>query len=193
MTIPDNAVMLDGKIRFETLGALETFLDLMQRTPSAEADGISEMDHGLQCAAELRVLAPGDEELQVAGLLHDTVEDTEATHADLVAAFGEEVAGIVAEATDDKSLPKEMRKALQVSQAPKKSAAAKMVKLADKISNLRAIVVAPPAGWNHARRVEYVGWAGRVAAGLRGVNPALEALFDKTYQQAMMELAQAAA
>jgi predicted HD phosphohydrolase len=71
MTIPDNAVMLDGKIRFETLDALEAFLDLMQRTPSAEADGISEMDHGLQCAAELRVLAPGDEELQVAGLLHD--------------------------------------------------------------------------------------------------------------------------
>ena len=65
-----------------------------------------------------------------------------------------------------------------------------MVKLADKISNLHAIVAAPPASWNHARRVEYVGWAGRVAAGLRGVNPALEALFDKTYQHAITELAQ---
>jgi predicted HD phosphohydrolase len=71
MTIPDNAVMLDRKIRFETFPDLERFLDLMQRTPSAEAEGLSEMDHGLQCAAELLALAADDEELQVAGLLHD--------------------------------------------------------------------------------------------------------------------------
>ena len=155
------------------------------------------INHPLEVA---QILAEHDapEAAIIAALLHDTVEDSDSdpepvTLEALAARFGPEVAGIVGEVSDDKSLPKEMRKALQVSQAPKKSASAKMVKLADKISNLRAIVVAPPAGWNHARRVEYVGWAGRVAAGLRGVNPALEALFDKTYQQAMMELAQAAA
>jgi len=133
----------------------------------------------------------------VAALLHDTVEDSDddpepVTLEALAERFGAEIAGIVAEVSDDKSLPKEMRKALQVSQAGKKSDAAKQVKLADKISNLRAIVVAPPASWNHARRVEYVGWAGRVAAGLRGVNPTLEALFDRTYQTAMAELAREA-
>jgi (p)ppGpp synthase/HD superfamily hydrolase len=126
----------------------------------------------------------------LAGLLHDTVEDTDATHFDLVAAFGEEVAGIVAEATDDKSLPKEIRKALQVSHAPKKSDAAKQLKLADKISNLRAIADSPPANWNHARRTEYVGWAGRVAAGCKGVNAALDALFEETYGAAVARLAQ---
>jgi len=124
----------------------------------------------------------------LAGLLHDTVEDTEATHADLVAAFGQEVADLVAEATDDKALPKETRKALQVSLAPKKSAAAKQLKLADKISNLRAIAESPPANWNHARRTEYVGWAGRVADGCKGVNPALDALFEETYRAAMAKL-----
>lgn len=124
----------------------------------------------------------------LAGLLHDTVEDTEVTHADLVATFGAEVAGLVAEATDDTSLPKDIRKGLQVSQAPKKSAGAKQLKLADKISNLVAIAESPPANWIHARRVEYVGWAGRVAAGLRGVNPALDALFDTTYRAAMAKL-----
>jgi (p)ppGpp synthase/HD superfamily hydrolase len=103
------------------------------------------------------------------------------------------VASIVAEVSDDRSLPKEMRKALQVKMAPKKSDGAKLVKLADKISNLRAIMVAPPASWDHARRVEYVGWAGRVAAGLRGVNPSLEALFDTTYREAMAALAREAA
>jgi (p)ppGpp synthase/HD superfamily hydrolase len=124
----------------------------------------------------------------LAGLLHDTVEDTEVTHADLVAGFGAEVAGYVAEATDDKTLPKEVRKGLQVSQAPKKSDGAKQLKLADKISNLLAIAESPPASWIHARRLEYVGWAGRVGAGLKGVNPALDALFDTTYRAAVAKL-----
>lgn len=130
----------------------------------------------------------------VAALLHDTVEDSDTdpeptTLVHIADAFGEEVAGIVAEVSDDKALPKETRKALQVRQAPKKSDAAKQLKLADKISNLRAIAASPPKGWDHARRVEYVGWAGRVAAGLRGVNPALDALFDATYRDAMAALA----
>ncbi|HYF09939.1 MAG TPA: HD domain-containing protein [Acetobacteraceae bacterium] len=132
-------------------------------------------------------------EAVIAGLLHDTVEDSDKdlepiTHERLVAEFGEAVAGIVAEATDDKSLPKEVRKGLQIRHAPTRSDAAKQLKLADKISNLRAIHAAPPANWDHARRVEYVGWAGRVAAGLRGVNPALDALFDATYREALARL-----
>jgi (p)ppGpp synthase/HD superfamily hydrolase len=137
------------------------------------------------------------EEAVIAGLLHDTVEDSDEdpdpiTHDRLVAEFGAEVAAIVAEATDDKSLPKETRKALQVKHAPRKSEAAKMLKLADKVSNLRAIATSPPASWDHARRVEYVGWAGRVAAGLKGANPALDALFEATYRDAMARLAEEA-
>jgi hypothetical protein len=96
---------------------------------------------------------------------------------------------LVAEATDDTEKPKEIRKALQISQAPKHSEAAKQLKLADKISNLRSIADSPPANWNHARRIEYVGWAGRVAAGLKGVNPGLDALFDTTYRAALTRLA----
>lgn len=137
------------------------------------------------------------EEAILAALLHDTVEDSDrdpepVTQARLAAEFGPAVAAIVAEVTDDKSLPKEARKALQVRQAPQKSDAAKMLKLADKISNLRAIMASPPAGWEHARRVEYVGWAGRVAAGLKGANPALDALFEATYRAAMASLAEQA-
>lgn len=151
------------------------------------------VNHVLEVAA---ILAENGapEDAVLAGLLHDTVEDSDndpepITHERLVAEFGESVARIVAEATDDKSLPKETRKALQVKHAPHKSDAAKMLKLADKISNLRAIAASPPAGWDHARRVEYVGWAGRVAAGLKGVNPALDTLFEATYRDAMARLA----
>jgi (p)ppGpp synthase/HD superfamily hydrolase len=137
------------------------------------------------------------EEAVIAGLLHDTVEDSAddpepVTHARLVAEFGEDVAALVAEATDDKSLPKETRKALQVRHAATRSAAAKMLKLADKVSNLRAIAASPPANWDHPRRVEYVGWAGRVAAGLKGANPGLDALFDETYRLAVAKLAEEA-
>jgi len=151
------------------------------------------VNHVLEVA---RILAEAGapEEAILAGLLHDTVEDSDQdpdpiTHDRLVAEFGETVARIVAEATDDKSLPKETRKALQVKHAPTKSQAAKMLKLADKISNLRAITASPPANWDQARRVEYIGWAGRVAAGLKGVNPALDALFEATYRNAMAKLA----
>ena len=128
-------------------------------------------------------------EAVLAAYLHDTVEDTDVTLDTLIAEFGEVVAAIVAEATDDKALPKEMRKAAQVRHAPGRTEAAKQLKLADKISNLRAIMESPPANWPHARRVEYVGWAGRVAVGLKGVNPALDALFDTTYRAALTRLA----
>ncbi|MDB5412710.1 MAG: phosphohydrolase [Rubritepida sp.] len=154
------------------------------------------INHPLEVA---QILAEHDapEAAILAALLHDTVEDSgddpePVTLDALTARFGAEVASIVAEVSDDKSLPKEMRKALQVRLGPKKSDGAKQVKLADKISNLRAMVSAPPANWDHARRVEYVGWGGRVAAGLRGVNPSLEALFDETYRDAMTALAREA-
>ncbi len=133
----------------------------------------------------------------LAGLLHDTVEDSDKdpdpiTHERLVAEFGEAVAGIVAEATDDKSLPKEIRKGLQIKHAPTRTDAAKQLKLADKVSNLRAIAATPPANWDHARRVEYVGWAGRVATGLKGINPKLDALFEAAYRDAVRSLAEEA-
>jgi (p)ppGpp synthase/HD superfamily hydrolase len=154
------------------------------------------VNHVLEVALILAEHGAPDEAV-IAALLHDTVEDSDQdpepiTHERLVAEFGAAVAAIVAEATDDKSLPKEVRKAQQVRLAPKKSDPAKMLKLADKISNLRAITASPPANWDHARRVEYVGWAGRVAVGLKGVNPALDALFEATYRAAMAKLAEEA-
>ncbi|MBS7810192.1 HD domain-containing protein [Roseococcus pinisoli] len=154
------------------------------------------INHPLEVA---RILAEhgAPETAILAGLLHDTVEDSAAdpepvTLEALTARFGAEVASIVAEVSDDNSLPKETRKAIQVKMAAKKSEGARLVTLADKISNLRAIMLAPPASWDHARRVEYVGWAGRVVAGLRGTNAGLEALFDTTYREAMASLAREA-
>lgn len=118
-----------------------------------------------------------------AALLHDTVEDTATSIDELEREFGPDIAAVVAEVTDDKSLPKEERKRLQVAKASTKSEAAKLVKLADKISNLRDIASAPPADWSSERRQTYFNWAKEVVEGLRGSSPLLEAAFDEAYAQ----------
>ena len=122
-----------------------------------------------------------DVEVLCAALLHDTVEDTATTHEELVNAFGSRVARIVAEVTDDKALAKAERKRLQIEHAPGLSAEAKLVKLADKICNLRDVAERPPAKWDLERRREYFDWAKRVVAGVRGAHPRLEAAFDAAY------------
>lgn len=60
--------------------------------------------------------------------------------------FGQAVADIVAEVSDDKTLEKAERKRLQVEHAAHISGRAKLVKLADKICNLRDIAAFPPSG-----------------------------------------------
>jgi (p)ppGpp synthase/HD superfamily hydrolase len=118
-----------------------------------------------------------DPRLVAAGLLHDAIEDTGATEAELAAAFGRDVAKLVAEVTDNKSLPKAERKRLQVANAAKKPRRAKMLKLADKTSNLRSLAASPPVDWPTARRRGGVGVARAVAAGLAGAHPLLEVAF----------------
>ena len=87
------------------------------------------------------------------------------------------------EVTDDKSLPKAERKRLQIATAPKKSVRAQVIKLADKISNLRAIVASPPSDWSGERKQEYVGWAKQVVDGLSTPNPILKDEFERLYHQ----------
>lgn len=124
-----------------------------------------------------------DTELVMAGLLHDTVEDTGVTMQELEQRFGKDVAGLVAEVTDDKSLPKETRKTLQIQNAPNKSERAQTLKLADKISNLRSLTASPPAGWSLERKLQYFEWARNVVAGLTAPNPILKAEFEKAYSK----------
>lgn len=125
-----------------------------------------------------------DPNLIVAALLHDAVEDQQVPPALIADTWGEAVAGLVMEVTDNKSLDKGTRKQLQVVNAPHKSQRAKILKLADKISNLRALAASPPADWSVERRREYVEWARKVAKGLRGAHPWLEAEFDRAAAQA---------
>ena len=123
-----------------------------------------------------------------AALLHDTVEDTDTTADELQREFGAEISAVVLEVTDDRTLPKAERKRLQVEHAAVISDRAKLVKLADKISNLRSMQTSPPADWKLERKIEYFEWAARVVDGLRGTNADLEALFDAAYREGIGQL-----
>src|SRR5262249_56469822 len=113
-----------------------------------------------------------------AALLHDTLEDTDTSAEELVETFGAEVASLVQEVTDDKRLPKQERKRLQIDHAEHLSAKARLVKLADKIANLRDVADSPPAGWSLERRQEYFDWAKSVVDNIPTVPPRLQSLFD---------------
>jgi guanosine-3',5'-bis(diphosphate) 3'-pyrophosphohydrolase len=147
------------------------------------------INHPIEVAEMLlRVGQVNDPEIIAAALLHDTIEDTKTTPEEIEKEFGAKVLSLVMEVTDDKSLPKERRKQLQVETAPHKSTGAKHIKIADKISNLRDITHFPPADWSLQRRSEYVDWSERVVAGLRGVNRPLEELYDQTLAEARKRL-----
>jgi len=118
-----------------------------------------------------------------AAILHDTVEDTDTTIEEIEKVFGADVAGIVAEVTDDKSLPYAERKRAQVVNAPKKSREAKLVKLADKLYNLRDLDRVIPSGWTEERAKEYFRWSAQVVKGCRGTNEHLEKKLDELFEK----------
>jgi (p)ppGpp synthase/HD superfamily hydrolase len=125
-----------------------------------------------------------DAELVAAGWLHDTVEDDLATHAELVSEFGDRIAALVDEVTDDMSLPQAKRRQKQVEDAPHKSPGAKLIKIADKISNVRARIHSDPSAEQRNELAAYTIWAEQVVAGCRGVNSKLDAKFDEAVRAA---------
>jgi (p)ppGpp synthase/HD superfamily hydrolase len=124
-----------------------------------------------------------DPNLVIAALLHDTIEDAGVTRDELIRRFGSDVADLVIEVTDDKSLPKAERKRLQIQNAPKKSVRAQIIKLADKIANMRSILSSPPTHWDHERKKQYFEWSKQVIAGLSSPHPVLKAEFERTLKR----------
>ena len=114
-------------------------------------------------------------------LLHDTVEDTKTKPEELEREFGFEIKDIVMDVTDNKLLKKDERKQAQIDHAAHISDKAKLVKLADKISNLRDVSSNPPPDWTLERRQKYFDWAKEVIDQVRGVHAGLEAIFDTAY------------
>ena len=138
-----------------------------------DANATPYINHPLRVAQILAEAGVSNVEVLMAALLHDTVEDTKTTPVELRDRFGSTVADLVAEVTDNKALDKQVRKDLQVLTAPKKSDRAKLIKIADKISNLEDLIARPP-DWSCERIDQYRQWASRVITACRGVNEQLE-------------------
>lgn len=139
------------------------------------------INHPIEVAELIaRVAQVDDLAVLMAAVLHDTVEDTETTFEEIERAFGADVRSLVAEMTDDKNLGKAERKRRQIEHARHLSDRAKLIKIADKICNVRDVADSPPIDWSFERRSEYLEWASRVVAGCRGVSAKLERCFDET-------------
>ena len=125
-----------------------------------------------------------DVDLLIASLLHDVVEDTNVTEEELTESFGTRVAEIVQANSDDMSLPKDERRRKRIADMPRKAPDARIVKTADVISNIRAIVTSPPAGWTADRKLGYLDGCRQLIDAGRGANAALEKVFDQTVADA---------
>jgi guanosine-3',5'-bis(diphosphate) 3'-pyrophosphohydrolase len=130
-----------------------------------------------------------DPDVLVAAILHDTIEDTDTTPEEIRTLFGERVLKLVLEVTDDKTLPKEARKDLQVKTARFKSGGARQIRIADKISNVTDIINTPPAGWSRERKIEYLKWTEMVIDELKGTNECLERLYWERLAEAKRKVA----
>lgn len=183
MTFTDEAVAL-------MLGALAYAADKHRDQRRKGAGAVPYINHPIAVAEMLwRVGGVRDAAVIAAAILHDTVEDTDATPEEIERLFGQEVRALVAEVTDDKSLEKAERKRLQIEHAPHLSLGAQQIKLADKIANVADVAFAPPPDWPHERRTAYLAWSDHVVEGLRGCNPQLEALYDSVIENARATLA----
>jgi (p)ppGpp synthase/HD superfamily hydrolase len=147
------------------------------------------INHLLEVASLVTEATQGnDPDLVVAALLHDSIEDCEVPYELIESRFGARVAGLVREVTDDKTLDKQVRKAEQINNAAKKSIGAKIIKLADKTSNMHAIRFSPAPGWSVKRRLEYIAWARKVVEALGSASPFLEDQFKKAAAEAENEV-----
>ncbi|MFK4512490.1 HD domain-containing protein [Bradyrhizobium daqingense] len=129
-----------------------------------------------------------DAELVAAGWLPDTIEDTDTAREELAQRFSDRVASLVLECTDDMSLPKAERRQKQIEDAPKKSAGAKLIKIADKISNTGARIQTDLTAEERDDLADYVEWATQVVAGCRGGNAWLDEKFDDVVKAARAAL-----
>lgn len=143
------------------------------------------INHLLEVAGLVADATDGaDAELVAAALLHDSIEDCEVPQTVLNDHFGSRVASLVIEMTDDKTLDKAVRKRKQIETASTKSHDAKILKMADKISNLRAVADSPSPDWSVTRRLDYIAWSKEVVTNLGLDHPTLTEQFERAVLKA---------
>lgn len=151
-------------------------------------DLVPYINHPIKVAHMLLTIGKeADFDLLTAALLHDILEDTCTTGAEMREKFGDRVTDIVLEVTDDMAMNYEDRKRSQIKNAPFLSADAKKIKIADKISNIEDMVTYPMT-WSHRRKRQYLEWSEKVVKGCRGINEHLDNAFDQIVKEASLTI-----
>ena len=178
---------MDALIAYVDAAAYSAECHKRQRRRNKAADPY--INHPLTVARMLAVEGGvTDPAILTAAALHDVIEDTDVTYAEILTRFGRRVADMVLDVTDDKALPKVRRKELQILNAPGKSVGAALIKLADKTCNLRDMTNEPPAGWSHEQLLAYFDHAQAVVAGLPRVNDDLMEAFEAAHARGLARL-----
>lgn len=150
-------------------------------------DSLPYINHPIQVAHLLIHAGETDDELLIAAILHDILEDTETTEQELLSIFGSRVTNMVVELTDDISISYDDRKRMQIKKAPNLSADAKKIKIADKIANIQDLL-RYEFTWSHRRKQQYLDWSRKVILACRGISPQLEQQFDEVLLKAYLTL-----
>lgn len=148
-------------------------------------------NHLAEVAAMCAALDPFDPVLVTGCYLHDTVEDTHVTEADLRARFGDALADLVLDVTDPPGLKGEARRQRQVTHTAASGPRVKRLKLADKTSNIEELIGLPPERFDAQANARYLDWARKVVDVCRGAAPELEARFDASAARLEAEIAAA--
>lgn len=132
------------------------------------------INHPIEVANILAQAQVEDLNVLCAAILHDTIEDTDTSKEELEAEFGSKITQIVLECSDDKSLSSSERKRHQIEHSLEVSTEAKLVKIADKLSNNRDLLKLVPPNWSAERVSGYHLWSYAVCNNLYGVNAILD-------------------
>lgn len=147
------------------------------------------INHPIKVAYILKTIGKiHDDEILAAAILHDVIEDTDATYSDLKNIFNEKVATIVLEVTDEKDAPKPERKQSQIDNASKLSSEARLIRIADKICNIQDVCGADAPDWDYDRKYEYIEWAKAVVDQIKGTHEDLENYFYDEHRWGRLKL-----
>jgi GTP diphosphokinase / guanosine-3',5'-bis(diphosphate) 3'-diphosphatase len=154
-----------------------------QQRQSGDDQPIPYLNHPIEVMGILSEAGITDPNILSAALLHDTLEDTETTIDELTDAFGPIITGLVIEATDDQAPPRAERYAAQIAKVPSYSHDAKLIKIADRIANIRDSLV-PPKTWSRERQLGHFAQSQTIVNLMRGTHAVLESMYDAAYQDA---------
>jgi len=115
-----------------------------------------------------------DKDVLITALLHDVMDDTQTTYEQITSLYGTKVSSYLEEMTSKQGLSLKEQKKQQIMQAFRQNPSVAIIKLSDKLSNLKTLATSPPPSWSRDRIDQYFQWAQTVIENLPESNQLLK-------------------